>query len=850
MIETADQRLEKIQSSVMYARVARYGENGLCHLCFIQYHTGERICSDVLNGGYAHVECVWKEAIEITAEVEQEKVTRHSNTQTLDEHYNALCQVIDRAMTGNMNVRVAGGAQSSVAETLRPIDITDTRALVRLDHKFIKKWARNSYDRTALTLALNIHELGHMWHTPTNFLSSRKATKPQKNAWQILEDQRQEIATILMYPRAVDYLRFLNARGLALSMAFDSSNMGRNFLVQYGRRHLYPPSVNQKLEDLATQKYGQANVDTIKAIIDEFLRLRLPGEEWRAWTLVTRLAEIDQIFDMESPEIMHGDPRHDCAERTGEPMLTKKQRDQIREKIMKLVKRPTKTLEPPKPKPKEKPKDVLEPARDDDRSVSPQQDQDDQPSDNATAGESKPRDQGTGELGDDSINEPGAEESEGEEKPQESDLGDFADKNFNDLDETQLDDEAEGGDGEGTPETPSGDSGDQEAPSAAGDDAEPKDSGGENPSNQQGDSQQGEGETPAGETSSSGTPSGSNGERSDSSDADDEVDLEVVSQSGGLGEGGSYEPPDLKLSETLENLQSAALDQVEEEITQTHAAVKDILITPDLGGKDRAPIDPALRDFARRLSRGFENINQDLKAETHRAQRKGKLDARRLPLMITAANPRIFKRKLKDLSPDAALAVHIMVDVSSSMLDPADPLYDYRDRSRHPNKIDIALPAAFILARAIEYAGHLAKVTTWSSGAVGLEVQKNWLDEQYRVHRRLPYGGTDPTIALARAIPDFTYLEQETEIHNHVIILITDGEINKDAEAEVESLLGQHIKRGVHVIEIGVGVEPPQIKGTWKIVQIPSVQEIHKALAKPLAELAIEIAKGVRRKVA
>jgi hypothetical protein len=782
------------------------GYDGTCGACGERYYAGDQIVRNFAGHGFIHEDCY--------VQPEQDPTK-----QTLDEHYNALCQTLDRIMTGNPKITVRGGARSSVAETLHD-DTGYDRAVVKFDHRRIKAWSKNGFDRTALTLALNIHELGHIWHSPSAGGAGRRGIDANvRKAFNMLEDQRQEILTALQYPRAVDYLRYLNARGLQL--AIKQGFIGRSFLIQYGRRHLYPQSVNTRLEAEALLKYGPDTLRQIKSIIDEFLRLALPENINRAWQLAKQLAKIDLEADppwRTKDDFNEGDPRHNCVPTSGTPTLDPQTKDRLTRKIRRLVQRPTATKEPEHKEPE------------DDEKQEGMEKAPEANLDEASGDDSYGEDTTGGERSEDA----GEELSETQEQTPET--GD-------EPEEEGLEPEPEFGD-EGLAEPQKEEKEDETLDGMyAGKDSQPEESTPDTPTETEGkqEGERSERETSPGETPDEGPLADAEVEGDGGDNQADEGGEPDESSKADSGKGagrGSSGPTEIeeKLAETLQDLEDAALDRVKDEVNNRHVALKSSELMPSLGGTRRGALNPLYKDAARRTGRLFEDINQDLKAVTRRSQRRGRLDSRRVITAITSNNQRIFKRRLKDLTPEAALAVHIFIDTSGSM--------DARVGINGETMKEIALPAGFALAKAIEMAGHLAKVTTFASDCTD---QKDWLDENYRAWK-VETGGTYPAEGLKKAIASFIYVEKELDIHNHVLIIITDGDLN-DPEDSIK-YLREMTKGGVYVIEIGIGVDPIPLQGAWKVMNIKSVNHLARALTEPLAKLSIEIAKNVRRKIA
>jgi hypothetical protein len=599
-----------------------------------------------------------------------------------------------------------------------------------------------------------------------------------------------------MHPRAVDYLRFLNARALLHVVREENGDkkaIGRYFLLHYGRRHLYPPSVNDKLREYAVLRFGENVVKYIEGLIDEFLRLSLPAQMARAFAIASAIANYDQMFSKsDAPPIRAGDPRGDCCPMHGVAQLDAGTANKLRREIRALVQRPTRT-----PEPKEKPSPQDQSPSPKSQSSSASAEEEETP---ATATSPEPPPTAT------TAETSGGETTTPQEKPTPETL-----TNPSGHPEEKEDEPEEKG--EDHEETGTGSSDEDE-----GDEEDEEESG------------EGDGDTPLQAESGEG--------EGDEADAwFDEEDRP------GSGAGWGQTDDVGEMSRTIRNLADSALDKVRDEVEKRYEALTASELAPQLGGSRKKAVEPENIASANKLSRIFREINQDLVTTMERGHRRGRLDARRLSVAMAANSDRIFRRRIKDLSPDAALAVHVAIDTSSSMYDRPIDLGDWSVTSPRPG--DVAIAAGFALAKGVELAGHIAKVSTYSDGDV---VHKRWLDEQYRALARVHHGGTNPELLLRRSLLDFPYLERELEIHNHVLIIITDGDWQN--EEVCETLLKELVKRGVHLIEIGIGIEPKAIPGAWRIVTISSVQDLSHAMVDPLRKLAVEIAKNVRRRVA
>lgn len=238
----------------------------------------------------------------MSTEIEQDDWTEWDEERYVREGYNALCQKIDRILSGSMAIDVVSAPKNFSA----PAALDGNKIL--FNHDWIKKLAKDDdWDRLAVMLAINMHELGHHQFTPAMdnpiWDSLRRAaysSAPYRNvnlihnALNVLEDQRQELFMSLRYPKARDYYRLANVRLMRDVVKNFGELPAENYLLYYGRRHFLPNPLIAHLRAQLVGKYGPSVVDEADAIIDEYITIASNDDARlaRMWELALALADL------------------------------------------------------------------------------------------------------------------------------------------------------------------------------------------------------------------------------------------------------------------------------------------------------------------------------------------------------------------------------------------------------------------------------------------------------------------------------------------------------------------------------------------------------------------------------
>lgn len=278
-----------------------------------------------------------------------------------------------------------------------------------------------------------------------------------------------------------------------------------------------------------------------------------------------------------------------------------------------------------------------------------------------------------------------------------------------------------------------------------------------------------------------------------------------------------------------------AESKLENEIQEQMAGSK-IGGTGDDGESNNYP-QPITGDqvMAAKIERLFKRPMLDLRMEDRRRQRSGRLDRARVVQAIANDDSRIFRRRKMDQSNDVKMAIHISLDHSSSMSDVA-----------HPTRA-----ATWALARGIERAGHVTKVSVFSNG---WRILKDW-DNRILKPITMDMGGTSPLGMLNATYNDF--FRRQTNGENdarQVFIIITDGGWTQDSDCD--AVIMDLKKIGVHVVL--VNLEPgyahrqsdPYYQGlkTHGATQVFTVADVSEMVTE-MVNVTQALAKATRERV-
>lgn len=158
---------------------------------------------------------------------------------------------------------------------------------------------------------------------------------------------------------------------------------------------------------------------------------------------------------------------------------------------------------------------------------------------------------------------------------------------------------------------------------------------------------------------------------------------------------------------------------------------------------------------AKKIERIFSLPMLDLRMEERRRQRSGRLDMNRLSNAIVNGSPRIFRKRRKDLTQNASVAVHVSLDYSSSM----------------GGVTPQVLSAGGTLMKAIAGAQHNTKLSVFSDD---WQILKDW--DSVRVNGvTISQDGTQPEKLLQHAHNDFLTRQYSEGDRRQIFIIMTDG---------------------------------------------------------------------------
>lgn len=274
--------------------------------------------------------------------IDDEGFAREANA-VISSGLNDLCQKIGRILTGIENLTVEGFDSLPRTMTNIPSGIPGLTAnkVIYLNHGNIESMSEGSLEkRLRLTIGVFLHELGHVDFTPTLtndvFKEKRKefvtrsaqdyiAVRNSDYAFNMLEDQRQELLEGTRYPKARDYYRLVMIAMIRKAIG-ESKTIGRHwYALYYGRRHLFPARFVKKMEQASVAGLGAAQTDRIKQIITEFQHLPSRGKE-NLEKMQELSWELAGILGNNTPE------SQSCNQSTkGAPRMRQGDEDKIRE---------------------------------------------------------------------------------------------------------------------------------------------------------------------------------------------------------------------------------------------------------------------------------------------------------------------------------------------------------------------------------------------------------------------------------------------------------------------------------------------------------------------------------------
>ncbi len=309
---------------------------------------------------------------------------------------------------------------------------------------------------------------------------------------------------------------------------------------------------------------------------------------------------------------------------------------------------------------------------------------------------------------------------------------------------------------------------------------------------------------------------------------------EEESESGSSGQGGGKgtRKMDLDVPQSAPEELKQAVQELLESETETEEKVSTEVhdYEQSVFSSGKLSLGLSLQQTAQSLARLLDDIATDLREQNFRNQPSGRFDLHGLAGKIASGSDKLFYRKQEDLSNDASMAIHIAVDVSGSMRD---------------GKSERAVQAAYTIAKAAEMTGHKTRITAFNQDIVPV---KGWYST--RIYEPSAGGDTQPLPIFKSALKDFRMLEVKDNIHNHVMIVITDGGWGDATGCQLE--ITKLRKAGVYVILIGIDYSPSRsghkYEDCYATLVVRNVTDLTQVMRETLKKLAIQIGHDAVRK--
>lgn len=212
-----------------------------------------------------------------------------------------MCQTLDRVLTGSARLTVSEARYPAGAPAWQD------GSKIMLEPEVIRQMVHNPNDEREVLptiVALNLHEYGHfdftprpdnpIWERRKQALGSTSKWRPVFHWLNVVEDQRQEMIVSTRYASARDYFRLHVIKGMHAVHNKYGSIPPENFLLYYGRRHMLPRPLLNRLETDLVAKYGQDKVTEAKTLIDEYMGISATNDAAleRMWDIPTRINDM------------------------------------------------------------------------------------------------------------------------------------------------------------------------------------------------------------------------------------------------------------------------------------------------------------------------------------------------------------------------------------------------------------------------------------------------------------------------------------------------------------------------------------------------------------------------------
>lgn len=224
---------------------------------------------------------------------------RQERDQRVIESLDSVCQRVGRVLTASsVKVRSVRGPQ------VAPAWISGRNITFAYD-EITKMTNGEAEDRAMVTNCLLFHELGHYRFDPKldNAIWRKREQVARlaggfnkglhHMALNVLTDQRHELLTATVYPKARDYFAVSTTRGMSMVVKKYGGVPAENYLLYYGRRHILPSRLIAGLRARFVAATNEATTVKAEALINEFVTLTLSDEDVaRMWDVALEFATL------------------------------------------------------------------------------------------------------------------------------------------------------------------------------------------------------------------------------------------------------------------------------------------------------------------------------------------------------------------------------------------------------------------------------------------------------------------------------------------------------------------------------------------------------------------------------
>lgn len=296
----------------------------------------------------------------------------------------------------------------------------------------------------------------------------------------------------------------------------------------------------------------------------------------------------------------------------------------------------------------------------------------------------------------------------------------------------------------------------------------------------------------------------------------------------------------------LFNTEKDALNEIEKELEKSEASVKDDIERQmdrmdkhGFGSKgdvnnSRWVFTPEEKHkvISNKVLNLIKRMKNDLDNKTVYNQKRGRINLRRA-MVNTGYQTNDFKRYIPSRLGKTKLGVSILVDASSSMSE---------------TEYNTAVASAWIIAKALEQTNSLTKVYEFSKD---MHVIKDFSEQVKKANwGRVQRGGTYVLDTLNDAYKSTSALTKKLGVLNNVILIITDGQFDKNTE--VEQLTAKLKDNGIYVALFKVGAasmyySQNSAAAYSKIIKVNSFSELDKSMAEMVTHIQHEVVLKIKK---